>query len=296
MQSRRRVPAASLLEENYVPIPRKSDSSPDAVAVDAAGRGIHLRRPAAVGIGTDAGRHCGPAGGHSGAGLSLHSARRRQHAGLSALRRSVLLFRAAILRMEGTSMRKKKSTQQLVGIERVTDSSVLTAGGELTFYLVQPTNLNVLPESGVRTRVTALLNVLKTSAEMELLALDSKESYQDNRLYYRRRAEEEGNPAIRALLAQDRRHLDDVQTMMASSRQFCFVLRRRKTDGAINLATVEQRLRDSGFTVRRVEGAELLELLAIYFEQDATHEVFDLIDGAHWLTAEMEEENADFES
>ena len=84
-------------------------------------------------------------------------------------------------------MRKKKSTQQLVGIESVTDSSVLTAGGELTFYLVQPTNLNVLPESGVRTRVTALLNVLKTSAEMELLALDSKESYQDNRLYYRRR-------------------------------------------------------------------------------------------------------------
>lgn len=31
-------------------------------------------------------------------------------------------------------MRKKKSTQQLVGIESVTDSSVLTAGGELTFY------------------------------------------------------------------------------------------------------------------------------------------------------------------
>lgn len=74
-------------------------------------------------------------------------------------------------------MRKKKSTQQLVGIERVTDSSVLTAGGELTFYLVQPTNLNVLPESGVRTRVTALLNVLKTSAEMELLALDSRLRY-----------------------------------------------------------------------------------------------------------------------
>lgn len=193
-------------------------------------------------------------------------------------------------------MRKKRSTQQLVGIERVTDSSVLTAGGELTFYLVQPTNLNVLPESGVRTRVTALLNVLKTSAEMELLSLDSKESYQDNRLYYRRRTEEEDNPTIRTLLAQDRRHLDDVQTMMASSRQFCFMLRRRKTDGAINLATVEQRLRDSGFTVRRVEGAELLELLAIYFEQDATHEVFDLIDGAHWLTAEMEEQNADFES
>ena len=117
-----------------------------------------------------------------------------------------------------------------------------------------------------------------------------------NRLYYRRRAEEEGNPAIRTLLAQDRRHLDDVQTMMASSRQFCFVLRRRKTDGAINFTTVEQQLRDSGFTVQRAEGQALLELLAIYFEQDATHEVFDLVDGARWLTAEMEEQNADFES
>ena len=169
-------------------------------------------------------------------------------------------------------MRKKKSTQQLVGIESVTDSSVLTAGGELTFYLVQPTNLNVLPESGVRTRVTALLNVLKTSAEVELLALDSKESFQDNRLFYRQRMEQEENSAIRALLAQDRRHLDDVQTMMASSRQFCFVLRRRKTDSAINFTTVEQQLRDSGFTVQRAEGQVLLELLAIYFEQDATHE------------------------
>ena len=100
--------------------------------------------------------------------------------------------------------------------------------------------------------------------------------------------EQENNPAIRALLAQDRRHLDDVQTMMASSRQFCFVLRRRKTDGAINFTTVEQQLRDSGFAVRRAEGQALLELLAIYFEQDATHEVFDLVDGARWLTAEME--------
>ena len=185
-------------------------------------------------------------------------------------------------------MRKKKSTRQLVGIENITGSSVQTADGELSFYFVQPTNLNVLPEAGVRGRVTALLSVLKGMAEVELLALDSKESFQDNRLFYRQRMEQEDNPAIRALLAQDRRHLDDVQTMMASSRQFCFVLRRRKTNGAINFTTVEQQLRDSGFTVQRAEGQALLELLAIYFEQDVTHEVFDLVDGARWLTTEAE--------
>ena len=185
-------------------------------------------------------------------------------------------------------MRKKKSTKQMVGIESITDSSVQTADGELSFYFVQPTNLNVLPEAAVRGRVTALLSVLKGMAEVEMLALDSKESFQDNRLFYRQRMEQEENSAIRALLAQDRRHLDDVQTMMASSRQFCFVLRRRKVDGAINFTTVEQQLRDSGFVVQRAEGQTLLELLAIYFEQDAAHEVFDLVDGARWLTAETE--------
>lgn len=183
---------------------------------------------------------------------------------------------------------RKKSTRQLVGIEDITAGGVQTADGELTFYLVQPTNLNVLPEQGVRSRVMALLNVLKAMAEIELLALDSKESFQDNRQFYRQRLEQDGNPAIRRLLAQDRQHLDDTQAMMASSREFCFVLRQRKTDGAVHYAVVEQ-LRDSGFAVRRAEGQKLLELLAIYFEQDATHESFDLVDGAQWLTTETEE-------
>ena len=183
---------------------------------------------------------------------------------------------------------RKKSTRQLVGIEDIVAGGVQTADGELTFYLVQPTNLNVLPDQGVRSRVMALLNVLKAMAEIELLALDSKESFQDNRQFYRQRLEEEDMPAIRGLLVQDRQHLDSVQTTMASSREFCFVLRRRKTDGAMNYASLEQQFRDCGFTVQRAEGQRLLELLAIYFEQDATHEIFDLVDGAQWLTAETE--------
>ena len=104
----------------------------------------------------------------------------------------------------------------------------------------------------------------------------------------RQRLEEEDMPAIRGLLVQDRQHLDSVQTTMASSREFCFVLRRRKTDGAMNYASLEQQFRDCGFVVQRAEDQQLLELLAIYFEQDATHEVFSFVDGAQWLTAETE--------
>ena len=173
-------------------------------------------------------------------------------------------------------MSRKKSTRQLIGIDDIKNGSVVTADGELAFYFVHPSNLNVLPEQGVRAKV------------QELLALDSKESFQDNRQFYRQRLEAEDMPAIRGLLVQDRQHLDSVQTTMASSREFCFVLRRRKTDGTMNYASLEQQFRDCGFVVQRAEGQRLLELLAIYFEQDATHEVFSFVDGAQWLTAETE--------
>ena len=178
-------------------------------------------------------------------------------------------------------MSRKKSTRQLIGIDDIKNGSVVTADGELAFYFVHPSNLSVLPEQG-------LLGVLKGTAELELLALDSKESFQDNRQFYRQRLEAEDMPAIRGLLVQDRQHLDSVQTTMASSREFCFVLRRRKTDGTMNYASLEQQFRDCGFVVQRAEGQRLLELLAIYFEQDATHEVFSFVDGAQWLTAETE--------
>ena len=65
--------------------------------------------------------------------------------------------------------------------------------------------------------IHSLTNVLKGMAEVEILATDSKESYQDNRSFYRKRLEEETNPAIRALLEADCTHLDSVQTSMASA-------------------------------------------------------------------------------
>ena len=73
-------------------------------------------------------------------------------------------------------MSRKKSTRQLIGIDDIKNGSVVTADGELAFYFVHPSNLNVLPEQGVRTKVQELLGVLKGTAELELLALDSKES------------------------------------------------------------------------------------------------------------------------
>ena len=56
-------------------------------------------------------------------------------------------------------MSRKKSTRQLIGIDDIKNDSVVTADGELAFYFVHPSNLNVLPEQGVRAKVRELLGV-----------------------------------------------------------------------------------------------------------------------------------------
>ena len=86
------------------------------------------------------------------------------------------------------SIFKKKlpSAQQLLGIDEITERSIRTPNGELVYLILKPSNLNVLPESIVRQRIYSLMNVLKGMAEVEILATDSKESYQDNGFTVRR--------------------------------------------------------------------------------------------------------------
>ena len=182
------------------------------------------------------------------------------------------------------SIFKKKlpSAQQLLGIDEITERSIRTPNGELVYLILKPSNLNVLPESIVRQRIYSLMNVLKGMAEVEILAT---ESYQDNRSFYRKRLEEETNPAIRALLETDCVHLDSVQTSMASARTFCLILRQRGEGGFTEsyLANVEKHLSDNGFTVHRANEQELRELLAVYYEQDVSHEVYDSVDGERYV-------------
>lgn len=178
--------------------------------------------------------------------------------------------------------KKQRSSQALLAIDEITDHSIRTQSGELVYFILQPHNLNVLPEQAVRRRIRELMNVLKGMAEVELLALDARESFQDNRSFYRQRLEREKEPAICALLAQDCRHLDDVRLLMASARVFCLVLRQRQESSAAHLANVEKQIADSGFAVHRAGEQALRELLAVYFEQDVSHEVYDSVDGARY--------------
>ena len=49
--------------------------------------------------------------------------------------------------------------------------------------IIDPTNISVLSESSVSARIYALMTVLKGIAEIEMLCLNSKENFDDNKQY-----------------------------------------------------------------------------------------------------------------
>lgn len=187
--------------------------------------------------------------------------------------------------------RKKKSegvqsTRQLMGIESIQDYCIATRMGDLVFFVIKPTNISVLPDSGVTARIYALLNVVKGLAEIEMLALNSKESFEDNKRFYSSRMETEELPTLRRLLEQDSSHLDRIQALMASAREFYIIVRlRNEKESEIfpYLSRIEKTIKDNGFSVARAGEQELKRMLGIYFEQDVTTEQYEDYDGDRWV-------------
>ena len=119
-----------------------------------------------------------------------------------------------------------------------------------------------------------------------MLALNSKESFERNKNFYRERQDNEELPAIRKLLEQDSKHLDRIQVLMASSREFYIIIRLRwdkDTDIFPYLSRIEQSINDNGFTTRRADEQDLKRMLGVYFEQNVTTEKFEDFDGDRWV-------------
>ncbi len=184
-------------------------------------------------------------------------------------------------------LRRLRSTRQLMGIDELTDCGVKTAKGEFVFFLVRPDNLSVLSSEGITARVRALMELLRGTDTVTLRALDSRESYERNKIWYQQRLEEETNPAIRELLIRDRAFLDQIQTTTASAREFALVypVERRSGENIQSwLTTLAKSIRDRGFHVRLAGEQDLKRLLAVYYQQDVTTEYFESIDGERAVT------------
>jgi hypothetical protein len=190
-------------------------------------------------------------------------------------------------RKEKKTAKQKLSTRQLINTKAITDYSLLTYGhGELVYFIIKPTNISVLSEASIAARIYALMTVLKGMAEIEMLCLNSRENFEDNKRFLRNRIEQEDNPTVRKLLEADVPFLDRIQVQLATAREFLIVIRLRdeKSNEVFPyLNRIEKTLREQGFSVKRAEKEDIKRILAVYFEQNVTTEKFEDFDGERWV-------------
>ena len=54
--------------------------------------------------------------------------------------------------------KRRQSTQQLMGVKKITDYCISTDAGDLVFYIIKPTNISVLLAGAVSAKIRALQN------------------------------------------------------------------------------------------------------------------------------------------
>lgn len=191
---------------------------------------------------------------------------------------------------EKKEAKQRASTRQLIGAKAVTDYSLVTYGqGELVYFIVKPSNISVLSEASIGARIYALMTVLKGVAEIEMLCLNSRESFENNKQFLKMRMEQEDNPVIRKLLENDQNHLDRIQVQMATAREFLILIRlkdEKESEVFPYLSRIEKSLKEQGFSVKRADKEDIKRLLAVYYEQNVTTEKFEDFDGERWIIPE----------
>lgn len=165
--------------------------------------------------------------------------------------------------------RGKKSVQNLLGLQGFTTYGLKTAGGELVYFAIQPTNISVLSHANIEIKIRHLLMVLTALPHLEVACLDAAQRFDDNQHFMENRIRQEDNPKVRAALEKDREFLDSIQLEMSTARQFVLGLRfKNEKDAQVFTAVnrAEKIITEQGFEVRRLAKEDVKRVLAIYFE------------------------------
>ena len=162
----------------------------------------------------------------------------------------------------------KNSVQGLIGFERFSRFGVKTDKAEMAFFSVEPTNISVLSSASIDTKIRYLMTLLSTIPDLEIIALDSCECFDSNKIYVKERLQNERNEGVRKLLQADYSFLDEIQAEMSSARQFMFAIRfrREKEEQIFNVVNrVDKAISEHGFAARRMSKSEIKRMIALYF-------------------------------
>jgi len=181
---------------------------------------------------------------------------------------------------------QNQSTRQLLGIDGITEYSLKTVSNEAVFFSIKPSNISVMSEASLSAKIYSLMSVLKGLTEIEILCVNSRESFESNKNHLKKLSQKEENPDVKKLLEKDMTHLDQIQALTATAREFLLIVRiRGMKDKEIfaHLNRIEKTLNENGFSAKRYDGEDIKTLLAVYFEQNSVTEKFENYDGERYL-------------
>ena len=182
--------------------------------------------------------------------------------------------------------KKGNSVQNLIGIKTFTNYGLAVNKYELLFFLVSPTNISVLSSANIEIKIRHLMMVLSSIPNIEITCTDSCECFDDNKNYLQSRLSEEHNPKVKKILQNDIDMLDNVQTEMATARQFLFIARCKnmKPEQVLQTANrTEKVISEQGFEVQRMKKNDIKRFLAIYFEASMNGEQMPDSDGEQFF-------------
>lgn len=175
------------------------------------------------------------------------------------------------------------STQALLGVKGFSRNGIQTNGhGEIVFYMVSPTNISVLSRAAVAQKVKHLMTLLSAQPDLEIVCIDARENFDDNKLYLDDRFNDEPNGKIRELLLKDKTFLDDIQVQMSTAREFLFLVRLRNEsdeESFSRLNRIEKCINEQGFNCRRADKDDTKRVISRYFGVKTTDTVIDDHDG-----------------
>ncbi|RGG45270.1 hypothetical protein DWX72_12325 [Ruminococcus sp. AF21-11] len=190
--------------------------------------------------------------------------------------------------------KNKNGVQGLIGLERFTRFGVKTDKAEIAFFSVEPTNISVLSAANIDVKIHHLMMLLSTIPDFEILALDSCECFDTNKMYVKKRLQTEQNEAVRKLLQADYDFLDEIQVEMSSARQFIFAVRfrREKDEQIFNIINrVDKAISEHGFAAKRMGKSDIKRMLALYFGTSISGEGIPDIEGEAEFNLEELHEN-----
>lgn len=186
--------------------------------------------------------------------------------------------------------KRKSSTRKLLNLKTIRESRIIGYNNhQLLYYSIVPYNLSVLSNDNIESKIFELMNLIRSTDNVEILCLNNRENFRFNKEYLLKRIQQESVNSIRKLLKKELNHIEDIQLRTATARSFLIGIRIRKTDAreiSQDISMMEKTFLQEGFTMQKLSQDELKTLLAVYFEQNVTTEKFENFDGERWLTNE----------